>query len=539
MSARDLSGREFAGAATVVAALTAIATGGLYSVTEQWNFGVPVAVGAVTALAVALLSRWRGFLVGETITISVVVFVVAGVFVAGGGIPGVDALETFFEGLTKGWTELLSSTPPTDMTPELRIVPLTLAFVGTMIGAEILRRLSQPGLPIIGPIGVLALTILFTEFDRPLCIAIGALLAAGALAVGFVQQRALRSQATKDYVAGSTRSRRTAATVASVLLVAAAAPLLGPVLPVAGENDRYSLRDDVVPPWDPLALPSPLTQLKRVLTSADEAEKADETLPVMFTVESEDEPTRFTTAVLGEYDGTVFTVGSGAGDAAAEFRPVGSRMPDPYDEIGGDETFTATITVEELTGPWIPSPGWPQSLDLERPDSSQDGEDGEDEDEGDVVVRENVVTGTLAVPSGVEPGTVYQISAQVPQERTDAELADLAMRPATTELDLSLLGTRVTDYAGDIIEGKDNGWEEMAAIRDRLLDGYYEIGEAARPGHALFRIAEFLQSDPNNVIGYVRRHGGAAGALCRSRDEGRRRLRDRRRALLERCRRGS
>ena len=79
---------------------------------------------------------------------------------------------------------------------------------------------------------------------------------------------------------------------------------------------------------------------------------------------SADEPTRFATSVLGAHDGVVFTVGSGIDEAASEFRPVGTRMPDPPDEIGGDRTVTATVTIEALSGPWVPSPGWPETLDL-------------------------------------------------------------------------------------------------------------------------------------------------------------------------------
>lgn len=128
---------------------------------------------------------------------------------------------------------------------------------------------------------------------------------------------------------------------------------------------------------DPLALPSPLVELKSSLVD----ERRD---TVVFHVDAPSKVDRWQLAVLGNYDGVVWTVGSGAGDAAGEFKPVGSRLPDPpAADVGDDPSVDATVTVLDLDGPWLPTPGWPTAL---APLSSTTGD-----------VRANLRTGTVAL----------------------------------------------------------------------------------------------------------------------------------------------
>ena len=103
--------------------------------------------------------------------------------------------------------------------------------------------------------------------------------------------------------------------------VALLAPLVGPHLPGASANERYDLRDQVVPPWDPLALPSPLVQVKAQLAAAVEDE-------VVFEVESDEPLTRWTTAAMTSYDGVVWTVAD-PNDASSDFRPVELAAAEP------------------------------------------------------------------------------------------------------------------------------------------------------------------------------------------------------------------
>ena len=172
MSGR-LSSWAYGVAAAFVVASAVTASAGLYSVLQQWNFIVPAVIGALSAAAVCVASRWRSLLLAETVAIATVVFVVAGVLVAGAGVPGTGAIRDFFGGLSSGWAELLAATPPTDLTPELRVLPFTLTFVGTLIGLEVLRRVPQPALPVLGPIATFAVATLLTDEDRTIALVVG------------------------------------------------------------------------------------------------------------------------------------------------------------------------------------------------------------------------------------------------------------------------------------------------------------------------------------------------------------------------------
>ena len=130
----------------------------------------------------------------------------------------------------------------------------------------------------------------------------------------------------------------------------------------------------------------------------------------MFEVESDTPITRWSLAVMGSYDGVVWTVANpdtADGGAAAEFRPVGTRLPTPAVQPTSDPETTATVRVVDLAGPWLPVPGVVRELRF-------------DNATGDTspVVRANVETGTLAIADGVAPGTTYTVTALLPPERS-------------------------------------------------------------------------------------------------------------------------
>ena len=112
-----------------------------------------------------LYARWRRLLLGESVAISAVAFVLLG-GIAVNGIPTPAAYGEFARGLVDGWADLLSSAPPADITEQLRALPFTVAWLSAAVGGEIARHSRRPGLPAIGPILALALSLLFTVEER-------------------------------------------------------------------------------------------------------------------------------------------------------------------------------------------------------------------------------------------------------------------------------------------------------------------------------------------------------------------------------------
>ncbi len=520
-SARPLDARGIVSAALVAIASTASVLG-FRSVFIDWGFLGAAIAGGLGATVVGTLAWRRRLLIGESLAAAVAGFVVLGVLVTGPG-PSVDSARSFLDGLRFGWADLLSLTPPIEPTSELTVLPFSLAWAAATVGIELLRRTQAPVLPSLGPLLALSVSALITAEDRSVAITQGVLISTTALAIGAIQLLPRADDPGSDAGAGAAgaasqveitgggvlletmsrrrRTRRLVAAAAVTTLVAVAAPVLGPRLPFVEADDRYDLRDRQVPPWDPLAVPSPLVALKGSLRD----EQRDD---VLFVVDSDDRPVRLRTAVLGDYDGVVWTVGSANGrDPASEFRPVSGRLPAPPDEIDGAASASATITIEGLSGPWLPTGGWTTSIDF--------GPDGEDGDAPAEDLRMNLATGTLALPSGVRPGLSYDLRFDVVPELDDRVLAELPVTPNPAASEVDVIPPPVRNLAADVLEGADQGWEQAAAVRDRFVaDGFYDTSPLSRPGHSYFRLAEFLD-DPERLVGFEEQYAAAAAVVAR------------------------
>ncbi len=499
MSGRPVPTRRLL-AIALVAVLATASTIGLHSITDQWSFLVPAAFGAIVAAGAFFVADRYRLLPGETLALALGIFVVAGVLavsVGVGDVPSVSSFGDFFDGLIRSWADLLSAVTPADLTPRLAVAPYALAWFGTVVGCSLLRWSPLPVAPVLGPIIALGLMVLLTEEERNLSIAVGAAIAVGALLLGVFlddRQRAtdLRGEETLEGTTSTARHARTIRIALVVGAVAVAAPLLGPRLPLAEARDRYDLRDEVVPPWNPLSLPSPLVQIKAQL--ADEREET-----VVFEVQSDEPLTRWPTAVMSSYDGVVWTVAD-PDDAGSDFRPVGTRLPDADAQPDTDPTATATVTIADHEGPWLPVPGVARTLDFA---------------DATPTVLENPETNTIALPGGVTDGMQYTVEALLPPTPSDEALRAERLDVVSDSVDLEALPPQIRNLAADVTEGIDHGWGQIAAIRDLFRgEGFYDKTTRVPPGHSYYRLAQFL-ADPDQIVGYEEQYAAASGLIAR------------------------
>lgn len=479
----------------VLAVLSAVAGMGFRGAFVDWSFVWAPIVAAVGAGAVTALATWRRLLVGEAIAVSLVAFAVLGILTIGGG-PTPAAATTFLEGVVGGWADLLTSFTPADVTPEFRALPFTVSWLGGLVGGELLRSTRVPGLPAVGPIIALATSLLFTVEDRRVALAQGLTVIGGTLLLALAQQRQWRD-VDDDLTTGSVqrwRGRGLVTAAALLLGVTLLAPLLGPRMPLAQANERFDLRDLLTPPFDPLSVPSPLVGVKGEVIET----RAD--TPV-FTIRADQPIERWTTAVLGAYDGVIWSVAESLASDAGQYRAVDSRFPAPPPGTYPDRaTVTARVEVQDLPGVWLPRPGWPVVVDF--------GEDRE--------VQFNHVTGNTALPDGIGTGTVYEVTAHPPPRPGDAALADATVPTGEDDTDLSALPPSVRSLAADLLEGRELGWPQAEAIREEFLStdtSFYET-EQTPPGHSYFRLSEFL-ADPGRRIGYEEQYAAAAAVIGR------------------------
>lgn len=500
-------GRWHAALLVAIAAAAVTAVAGFRAVLADWSFMVTAVLAGAGAAAVVGISWSKKLLIGETVAAAAVAMIVIGT-IATNGLPTTDAFRVFFDGLVNGWADLLSQTPPLDVTPEQRVLPFSLAWVGTIIGGELVRRSGAPVVSTIGPLIALAVSVLVTAENRTVGIVQGTVIAVVALGIGVAQSRrtakdrrsVIRSEVARQQGQATSDERirrRTFSVGLTLAFIALVAPALGPRLPFAAANERFDLRDRNEPPWDPLAIPSPLVELKGQLREALRDE-------VVFTVQSDATIDRFGLAVLGAYDGVVWTVGStDAADPRLEFRPVGSRLPARPTELDVpvlDETIT--VTIASLDGPWLPLAGWPTEITF------TDGE-GINQD-----LRMNLVTGTVALPTGINAGLTYTIDTEVPVRPSDAALRNIEVRTSSGATDDNVvIPAAIRNIAADVLEGVDPGWDQLVALENKFVtDGFYDTSPQSRPGHSYFRLSQFL-ADPDRLVGFEEQYVAAAATI--------------------------
>ena len=489
----------------VVAGLSVIAVLGYHEVFQQWRFLVPATVGSVGALAVGIAGRAMGRRSGTVVLGSLLALAVVGT-VTTQGLPGPSAIATFVDGLIGGWVDILSTLPPVPLTSDLAVLPFVSAWLGTLVGVELLRNRRLPGLAGVGPVLVFVLTILMTFESRLFALVQGAVTMAGLLVVAFLQQRRALlpiEPTSAETIGGSQRIGGIVKTMAVTTAVAAMATVLAPRVPFAATNDRFDLRDHQTPPFDPLREPTPLVQVKAALQEKN-AER------VVFTVTATEPIDRFPVAILDHYTNEFWSVVADTSDAPAQFLPVGSGFPVPDDStVEGWARQAASIEIKDLDRlsggdfdqPWLPGIGWPVSI------SSSTALD----------LRFNPGTGTVAVaPDGPSAGTVYTIEALVPPAVEDVALAD-AVISTVEPFDLAV--PQLQTFADDTLEGTNGGWDAVEAIRARLAgSGAYDSREAsptARSGHSLGRLAEFVAGG-GQTVGFEEQYAATAALIARS-----------------------
>ncbi len=273
-----------------------------------------------------------------------------------------------------------------------------------------------------------------------------------------------------------------------------AAPLLGPRLPLADAEERFDLRQYQVPPFDPLAVASPLVQLKASLKD----ERRDD---VVFVVSGDSEIDRWPVAVMADYDGVVWTVADPEeNEEGTVFVPVDTQLPDLDNPPSEDATSVRyRVEIVDLGGAFLPLPG--TATELTFPDERDP--------------RLNLQTGTIALPGGVSDGLTYDLTAAAEPRWSDAQLADSTVLPVDRTEELKLLQPPVRNLAADLVEGRDSGWDQLAAIRDEFVgSGFYDATVDTPPGHSEARIATMLE-DPEQIVGFEEQYAAAAALMGR------------------------
>ena len=424
-------------------------------------------------------------------------------------IPTVTSIASLGIGAVWGWADLLTLRPPVELPDYVTVVPYLAAWVVGLVGATLATRwlprrrtAARAAVLLVGP-GLLYLASILLGTEEPYYPGIrGVGFAALALVwLGWRHSTVDRVSVGVDGMQRGTLRRRLIGTAVVVLAAIALGAVSGAALAPTPQN-RFVLRDQIVPPFQPLEFASPLAGF-RLYSKLD----VDKTL---FTVTGMKPDELLRLATMDSYDGHLWTVAGStiASDGSGSFALVGGLFPrPPLLTADGDQTISLTIGAYDDV--WIPTVGYPRSLTLAK--QTRDQLAG---------LRYNATTGSAVLLSGLQKGdTVVESGVLQKTDYDDATLRDvptarLQLGPADDIPDI--VAAKATEFAGSTT----SPIEQLRNIEQTLhTQGFLSHGTASDSvpslaGHGADRMEALLSESV--MVGDAEQYASAMALMARS-----------------------
>jgi hypothetical protein len=480
-------GRLYADHHYLVLAAGAAALAGIVSLTVSPRLPLPAAIGAALAAAYAYLA--------------VTVF---------------HSLRpaAVWDGVTQSWSTLLTASLPTLSTSTYVALPVLAAAAATSVAAELALRSRWKVGPVVAPIGVLVVALLFTgrrPLPSPLLIASIVLLlllavlirvqkSSGEVTNEGAENDALRSTTLTNTTLNSTTLNSTAVKSAAfglpaLVAVALVATGLGAVLPITSPGHRVDLRERYNPPVQIAQGITPLALLQSQLNSTSSTP--------LFTVRFRGVPAgvkidRVPVAVLDTYDGAVW--GTNASFAAA-----GRQLPSGPSSPQVGPVVQQDYQIGRYGLSFLPALGRPirttgNHLAFDR------------------------VSGMLATSTPAPAGFRYSVDSEVP------DLSQVAAEPVTPGNDpnfapLALPPPQgwpktITEFANKF--SARTPYATLQLLANELRSSDFGYNKKARPGHSLGLLSAFLTAPAGSAqvttarVGFAEQFAAAFAVLARA-----------------------
>jgi len=473
----------------LVAAIAGLVVGTLAAVAGSvWR------LGAVTTVLLAMAGY---LLVGTPVTMpDAVLFAV---------LPSLEGLTGLVIGPVYGWADIVTIGTPVEAPDYVAVVPYfaawLVALVGTMLATRWLprrRTALRSSVLLIGPV-LLYLSGILLGTDEAYFAGVRGVAFAVIALVWLAWRRGATVEASGE---GAARLRRqkavgTATVVAGAMAIGAVAGLaLAPVSP-----DRFVLRDEVVPPFDPLEFPSPLSGFRAYTKDLAETPLFEVTGLVPGDV--------IRLATMDAYTGRLWNV-AGPDDVGPDgggYGIVGETLPEPLLATLGSER-RVEVQVEAYDDVWLPTVGYGEALSLVDAGTSDRAGD----------LRYNPSAGTAVLTSGVAEGARFELDARVQvepetDELLDTPVANLAMPAVENAPDV------VTAKADEYVGEATTPIEQLRAIETGLkTNGFLSHGLASdtvpsRAGHGADRIIELFTR--TQMVGDEEQYASAMALMAR------------------------
>lgn len=423
-----------------------------------------------------------------------------------GVFPSLQSLASLAVGSVFGWADLVTLTTPVGAPQYIAVVPYAASWLVALIATTLATRWlsSRPRTPwrfavvLAAPIALYLAGILLGTDEAYQAGVRGVVFAVLAL-IWLGWRRPVDAIAHE----GSTRLRNRKLAGTAIILTGAVLVGGGAGFWLAPPQDqRFVLRDEIEPPWDPLQFPSPLAGFRHFTKQV-----VDENL---FTVTGLQPGDRVRMATLDSFTGKLWNVSdsdTSGSSGSGSFALVGRTLPD-QDFVTGEPRDDVTFTIGAYDDVWLPGLGYPTDLEFTA------GAAAENTDE----LRYNASTGSAVLTTGLSAGDTYTMDTVVQRvvpvdELTETPVAMVDMPPIEATPDI------VTVRAQEFSEGLDTPAGQLEGIRLQLSEnGFFSRGRAndtvpSRAGHGADRVTELFSR--SQMIGDEEQYASAFALMAR------------------------
>jgi hypothetical protein len=451
----------------------------------------------LSALLTAIAGVAAFFLLGTPFTMPA--FGIAAV------VPTAKTLSGLAIGSVQGWADIVTLRAPIEAPYYLTVIPFATAWLASLVGCSLAFRWLQtrprtPGRSLVAltpAIVVYATTVLIGTHDPFLPVVRGVILAALALVwIAWRQPTSANSSAKARRAQMRQRVVGTAIVAGGAIV---AATLVGGLV-TPPEDERFVLRDEVAPPFEPHDFPSPLSGFRHYTKDVNEE--------ALFTVTGLEPGETIRIATMDTYDGKLWDVTSGGlfADASGTFELVGVTLPEA-DARSDGELRAVTIDVLEYSDIWVPLVGQPSAIEFA---------DGADIDS--TALRYNAGTRTGVVTTGLESGMSYTLTVSTVVVPTDEQLAGVAVaqvdQPPVGNVP-SIVSGKAEEYGGEA----QSPLLALRAIEHALKDkGFLSHGSGSDSapslaGHGADRLTSMFEKSV--IVGDQEQYAAAFALMAR------------------------
>lgn len=391
------------------------------------------------------LERWQLPLTAAAALVVLLLTVLRSTTLA--GLPTGETVGVLADGVTDSWRLALQTTWPAGDDPRVLLFAPLLVTLAALLGTEALRH-DRRGLALLpsAAVGVLAQAYSATTGWTAAVVALG-WAAAAAVVLGSPTR-----DATTTVLSRSTRAVQAARTAAGAALPTAAAALL---LALVFASGSLAGRPPMELPREPPAqlagaVSNPLDEIAERLALPDTE---------VFRVRTSAEVDRWQLVVLDRFDGDTWTPG-------AEYLRLGGDLP-----ATGPRRGEATVSVTDLSPPWLPSQRGTTSVSGVRPLVDQ-------------------TTGTLVAPAPVQGE--YGVTWAAPALTAD-EARGRAIDPDALGAPLQDVPAGISDLAESAVGDRGASVGTALVLADYLRERFpLATGARVPTGHGWEQLQRFL-----------------------------------------------